>query len=395
MTTHIGIGFSQNADAEKAAQEATLQAIDQVGRSTTDFTLILSTTHYSPQKTLPVIKEHLTSSKTIGCSTSGIILSSSVETRGLAVLTIKSDVIKFGIGSATNITLENSHQSGTNMAQNSLADFGQHRRQAFLFFMDGQLSDSSLLLKGLQDIMGNVFPIVGAGCSDDFHFSNTFQIFQNNVLTQSATGLIVGGQIGIGVAGRHGWRPLGKPRLITKVDKNIIRTIDNKKAALLYKEYFGEEAKNLQSSQLGQMAILYPLGIFVEGSNEYLLRNAIDILPDGSIVCQGNVPENTEVHIMIGNKDSCKQAALQAAKEAKQNLLGKETKFIIILESMARLKLLGRKAFQEIQYIKGIFGQSVPLIGMYSHGEICPFQTTGKIKKPLLQNESIVILAIG
>ena len=395
MSTHIGIGFSQNTNEFKAAEEASLQAINQIGSSSTDFTLILNTIHYSPQNTLPIIHEHLNSNKTIGCSTAGIILPDSVKTRGLAVFTIKSDIMKFGIGSVTDLTLENSHESGTLLAQNSLADFEKHGRQAFLFFMDGQLSDSSLLLRGLQDIMGNVFPIVGAGSSDDFHFSNTFQIFQDKVLTKSATGLLLGGQINISVAGRHGWKPLGKPRIITKVKKNIIREINDKKASHIYEEYFGELSKDLQSSQLGQVAILYPLGIFIEGSNEYLLRNAIDILSDGSILCQGNIPEGAEVHIMIGNKDSCKDAAIQAAKEAKKNLLGKKAEFIIIIESIARLKLLGRKAFQEIEYIKEIFGSSVPIIGMYSHGEISPFQSTGKIKKPLLQNESIVILAAG
>jgi hypothetical protein len=62
---------------------------------------------------------------------------------------------------------------------------------------------------------------------------------------------------------------------------------------------------------------------------------------------------------------------------------------------MARLKLLGTSAFQEIQNVTRVFGAGVPLIGMYTNGEITPFQTTEKFKKPYLLNESIVILAIG
>jgi len=98
---------------------------------------------------------------------------------------------------------------------------------------------------------------------------------------------------------------------------------------------------------------------------------------------------------MIGNKDSCKQAAFEAAQEAHQNLLGKAPKLIIILESMTRLKLLSRTAFQEVIKIKEVFGLNVPIIGMYANGEICPLQSSERFKKPHLQNESIVILAIS
>jgi len=231
------------------------------------------------------------------------------------------------------------------------------------------------------------------------HFSvvcfNNFQIFQNNVLTNAATGLIIGGNANIGIGCYHGWRPLGKPRIIDKAEGNVINIISGKKASSLYQEYFGEDFKNLHSNRFDQASILYPLGIFVEGSHEYLLRNAIRVRDDGSIVCQGEVPQGAEVHIMIGNKESCKQAAISAAEDAKKNLLGKEPKLIIIFESMARLKLLGRVAFEEIENITEIFGTQVPLIGMYANGEISPFQTIEKFKKPYLLNESIVILAIG
>jgi len=39
---------------------------------------------------------------------------------------------------------------------------------------------------------------------------------------------------------------------------------------------------------------------------------------------------------MIGNKESCKQAAFRAAEEAKENLLNKVPKLVVIFESMAK-----------------------------------------------------------
>ena len=395
MPTQIGIGFSRDPDIEKAAAQAALEAKTSAQAQRIDFALLLSTIHYNPVKTLPIISKILNTKKLIGSSTAGIILSDSIETRGLAVLALSSPDIKFGIGSVANINPRDMHSSGTILAKNSVADFGKHGRQIFIFFTNGLLPNNSALLKGVQEVLGNVFPIVGAGSCDDFSFKETFQIFENRILKNSASGLILGGHVNVGVGGRHGWHPLGRPRVLTKVNNNIIVTIDGKMASSLYEEFFAEEAQKLYSTQLARMAILYPLGIYIEESSEYLLRNAIDILPDGSIVCQGEVPEGARVHIMIGSKDSCKEAAKEAALEAHKNLLGKKANLIFVIESMARLKLLGRSAFNEIKEIKEVFGPDTPLIGMYAYGEICPFQSIEPIKKPYLQNESIVVLAIG
>jgi len=395
MPTHIGIGFSNEIDTEVAASEAAIQSKTALNADTADLALIFSTIHYDPKLILSSTQNILNTPKIIGSSTAGIILSQTIETRGIAVLTINSDEIKFGTSLIDSLNEHSPRRAGANLARDTLSDFGRHGRHAFIFFVDGQFKDTATLLVGIQEILGNVFPILGAGSSDDFHFEKTFQLYNDSVMHNAASGLILGGHMNIGVGSQHGWRPLGKPRVIDKAENNIIHSISGQNAFSFYREYFGAETDSLRSNQFGQMSILYPLGIFIEGSDEYLLRNVAEILPDGSIVCQGDVPEGAEVHIMLGNKDSCKQAAIHAAEDAQKNLLGKPPKLVIIFESMARLKLLGRSAFEEIENIKYIFGANTPIIGMYTNGEISPFQTVEKFKKPYLLNESITVIAIG
>ncbi|HLF18964.1 MAG TPA: FIST N-terminal domain-containing protein [Candidatus Omnitrophota bacterium] len=395
MATHIAIGSSQTVDTLTATKEAAQKIKSSLQSTKPDLVLIFSTIHHDPDTIAQAIDNLFPGSKAIGCSSAGIIFSEKIMTNGIGILAIASDEMKFGIGAVSDITPTNIRMAGSDLAKNIVADFGQHGRHVCLFFIDGEIADSSLLLKGVQEVLGNVFPLVGAGSCDDFHFKKNFQIFGSQALEMSACGLIMGGQMSVGVSGRHGWRPLGKPRVITQAEGNIIKTIDGKKASHLYEEYFDEAYQDLRATQLGQMSILYPLGIFIEESNHFLLRNAIDILEDGSIVCQGGVPDGSEVHIMIGNKDSCKEAASEAAQEAHNNLLGKKAKLVIIIESMSRLKLLGRGAILEIAKIREIFGQDIPVFGMYAHGEICPFESVERIKKPYLQNESMVVLAVN
>ncbi|MBI5415420.1 MAG: FIST C-terminal domain-containing protein [Candidatus Omnitrophica bacterium] len=395
MSTHIGIGFSRQRDSQQAAREAALQSRTQLESTRVDFALVLITGHYDPHDALAVINDLLRGARVIGSSTVGIILSGSIERRGIAVLTITSDDMKFGTGAVEHLDTVNTPQAGAELARQCLEDFGEHGRQIFLCFVDSRLQNVSPLVQSLQASLGSVFQVIGAGSCHQLRPDDTFQIHRRQVLADSVSGVVVGGHMNVGVGSRHGWRPLGKPRFITQASGNIIQTIDGKPAYSVYEEFFGDQAVRLRSSHSGQMAILYPLGILLEESGDYLLRNAVDILPDGSIVCQGNIPEKAQVHVMIGNKDSCKQAARKAAEEARQALLGKEPKLVLVLESMARLKLLGRTAFQEIQKIKEVFGPKVPILGMYGNGEISPLQSTERFKRPHFQNGSIVTLAIS
>lgn len=395
MPTQIGIGFSRHRDSQEAAREAAFQSKTHLKSDRVDLALVLCTGHYNPAVVAPAVSDTLGGARIIGSSTAGIILSGSIETRGISVLTIVSKDIKFGIGAVGHMSAANAQDVGAELARHCVKDFGEHGRQIFLFFFDSRLQNVSALVQSLQGALGNIFPVVGAGSCHQPRPADMFQIYQHQALTNAVSGVIMGGHMGVGVGSQHGWRPLGKPRFITEASGSIIKSIDGKPAYRIYEEYFGEEASRLRSYPSDQMAILYPLGILEEENRGYLLRNAVDILSDGSIVCQGNIPQGAQVHIMIGNKNSCKQAAQKAAEEARQNLLGKEPKLILVLESMARLKLLGRAAIQEVTRIREVFGLRAPLIGMYTNGEISPLQSAERFKRPVLQNESIVVVAIS
>ena len=140
---------------------------------------------------------------------------------------------------------------------------------------------------------------------------------------------------------------------------------------------------------------MYPLGIYLEESRQYLLRNIIDILEDGSIVCHGGIPQGAEVHLMISNKDSCFNSAIDAAELVKTSLAGRQAHLVLVFESLARHKILGRNIFSELQSIKNVLGYTTPIVGMCSYGEIGPFGSMDNIKNVYLHNESILIMAFS
>ena len=344
---------------------------------------------------IETITKILQPNKIVGSSTAGIIVTDKVSPQGVAVLAINSEDIHFTTTVLPDIAGKDMRTMGFQMARNLSIEHKNPGRQILTVFSDGGLTNGASFTFGAKEVLGNTTPVVGAISSDNFAFKKTAQFYQQQILSNSAVGILMGGPISIAIGSKHGWKPLGKPRTIDKVEGCVIKTIDGKPAAMLYENYFGEDAKSLKESRLGAMAILYPMGIYLEEERYYLLRNAIDILDDGSIVCQGEVPEGSEMHLMIGSKDSCKQAAMDAALEVREGLSGRQAKLILIIESMTRYKLLGRTAIQEIQIIKDVLGYTTPMIGMYSAGEIAPFQSIDQSKNTHLQNESIVIIAIS
>lgn len=394
MGTKIGIGFSDLTHPETAAKNAAFLSKTNLNDDKIDLAIIFSTVHYPPEKTIPVFQKILNTSNLIGTSSAGLILSDGIKTKGISVLTISSDEIELGIGSVNHLKDIDSFQAGSLLAKNALSNFTSPNRQAFLYFSDTKIHNHNSFLKGLQSVLGSAFPIIGAGSSDNYRFRQTFQLYQAECMTNAAVGVLWGGHISLETGIRHGWKPLGKPRFVDASNENIIKTIDGEKASNIYKEFLSQEFNNTVSFQQNSLILFYPLGIYMDGHREYLLKNPIGMLPDGSLISRDHVPVGSRIHLMIGNKDSCIQSARDVAHEVFARLNGKLPKFILVMESMTRLKLLGRSAFQEFRNIKEIFGSAIPIIGMYSNGEVCPYETTGRFKNPLLQNESILITAV-
>lgn len=394
MATSIGIGFSQHKDSLTAAQEAAQQAKEQLKKERIDFAILLNTPHYAPEEILPIIFKTLDQTKVIGSSTVAIILNDQVETRGVGILAFHSDNILFETAAISHLDLQDIQEAGQLFGQNSIIDWGERHRKAFLFFADGSLTDISGLTAGLKEKLGHFFTIAGAGSTGDFHFQRNIQYHRDAYFSKSAVGVQLGGKPILAISGKHGWKPLGKPRTITSCQKNIIQTIDHQSAFSLYREYFNKDAEALKFNRLGQINVRYPLGIFRNTKEEYLLRNIVQVLDDESIVCQDSIEKDSTVHIMLGNRETCLQAVEQAALELKEQLKLQKPSVIIVLESILRYKLLGRAVLEELKSIQRIIGEDIPIFGMYSHGEIFPTKSEHHIET-IANNGSAILMAIG
>ncbi len=377
---------------QEAAHQACVAVKTKLNCVQTDLVIVFASPTYATIEALNVIHTILKPRRLVGSSTAGVILSEGVFTRGIGILAVNSMEMTFGIASRALDRRSEPRDAGFEWGRKINADCKSPQHQACFLFTDHAFNNS-LFIRGAQEVFGFGVPLLGAISSDNFQFQKVCQFFQQQVLTQHAVGVLISGAH-IAWSCKHGFKPLGKPRTITKARSNIIQTIDDVPAIQIYKDYLGPDAEGLTKGVFSSHAILYPLGIYIEEQRQYLLKNAIDILADGSIVCQGDVPEGAEVHLMIGNRDSCRNAAAATANQVKDMLGGRQAKLILIIESAARYKIFRNQASSEILAIKEILGYTTPLIGMYAFGEIVPITSDYITNTTHIQNESITILAI-
>ncbi len=394
MSFSVAIGFSQAQNPQEAAHQASVAIKNKLNSITTDMVIVFTSISYAKKEILDVIYPILKPIRLIGSSCSGIILSEGVFNRGLAILAINSSSITFGIGSVNLNPKDNPRKTGFELGHKINLDSKTHfQRQAAVVLCDGISQYNNQFMAGVQEILGRSFPLAGTLSCDDFKLQRSYQFYQKQILSNSSIGFLINSMFPVAFSNKHGFKPLGKPRTITSVEGPIIHTIDHRPAVKLYEEYLKDVSKNLKNGFLNSPVTIYPLGVYSENQQQYLLRYPVDILTNGSIVCQTDIPPNTEVHLMISNRDSCKNAATAAAQEIKY-ALGGQAQLLFIFESMGRQRILSHHLFLEIQAIKELLGDSVPIIGMYGFGELCPLGSSTESTDTYLQNGSLSLLAI-
>ena len=368
--------------------------MESLGQPQADLILVFASIRFDQESLLKGIASVAPHSWMAGCSTAGEILTEGPSRRSVAVMAIRSDTLQVATGLGLRMSV-NSRQAGQEVASQVL-QAKVPNPHGMLLFPDGLTGNGAEVIRGVQDRMGLSFPIAGGSAADDFSFTRTYQYFQGKFYSDAVAGVLLAGPIAVGIGARHGWRPLGKPRRVTRSVANIVQELDGQTAVNLYETYFGRAAESLKAGALADMSIVYPLGMPIPGEEEYLLRNVVRVDPGtGSLVYAGEVPEESEVRLMMGSKERALDAARRAAEQAVLSIAPRAPTFALVFSSCSRARLFGRRAGEEIAAIRRGLGRSVPIIGFYDYGEQAPLSAAGFRGLSYFHNETLVVCAVS
>ncbi len=395
MAISVGVGTSKEFESFAAGTLAAKNALDKLGSNDPDILFCFASSRFDHIQLIRGIKSILPNAPLIGCTTAGEITSAGTEKKSVSILAIKSNSLHAAIGIGKNVS-KNSRGAGQEVARDTIIKTKKGAiRHAFMMLPDGLNGNGVEIIRGVQEVLGTSFPIVGGSSADEFMFKKTFQYYEESVLTDCVGGILFSGDISVGIGARHGWYPLGKPRIVTEADHNIIKKLDGKPAARIYEDYFGKRAADLNNEPLARMSVMYPLGMSIPEEEECIIRNALSVDKNGALICAGEVSCGSEIRIMMGSKEAALKAAKKAAEIALSGLRKQKADIVFVFDSVSRERLFGRKSEEEIEVIKSIFGKDTPIIGFYTYGEQAPLGATINLGQTFFHNETIVVFAIG
>ena len=386
----VGVGGGKGFDPLKLGQKVAQDSIERLGKTTPDLVIVFSSSRIDQKEILQGIRSVTGSSPLIGCSGASQMTGRSLD-EDLVVVTLVSDTfrIRTGLGRGLRQDARKAGQEAAWAASRDLKEKGRF----FLAFSDGLSGKEDDAIRGIQEVLGTSFPILGASGADNFRFEKSFQYYENQVLEDSLCGSLFFGTLTFGIGSRHGWLPLGRSRRVTRAMGNFVEELDGKPAVSIYEDYFGEDFYK-SDEPLARRSLFYPLGLST-GGEELLIRQPLSVGSGGSLVCAGEVPEGQEVRLMIGTKESLLDATRHAAQGVLKTLSGKKARIVFIFESASRRKLLGRDAHQELQIFHEFFGEDIVIAGCYDYGEKFPLGDERHLGQTYFLNEAIVLLALG
>ena len=397
MSIKAGVGVDSGSDSFIATKNAAQVAVTSLG-SDPDLFIVFASSVYDSQHVLKGLRSVSADAHIIGSSTAGEITTHGPTNKNsVAVMAIKSDTVNFftGVGQDIQVSPFAAGKAAAMSVKKSAGD----ALKAFIMIPDVLTGNGAETVRGVLSALGAHFPVVGGASGDDFKFVKTYQYCEDSVYSGACVGLGMSGEFSMGIGVKHGWLPIGLPMKVTRSEGAVLHEIDGKPAISLYEDYFGEEkARELRTQTLAKLAITYPIGMNKEGSDELLIVDPLSVDANGSITCAAEVPTGADIRLMIGSSDEAIAIAKVAAEDALKQLNGKKPQAIIIFNCIARQRLFGVRAGEEISAIQSVLGLDTPLIGFYTYGEQAPLG--GEVRNiekcnPSFHNETVVILALG
>lgn len=389
-----GVGINQNITNHKeTAVAAAREALDKMKGNKPNIVFSFASIQYDQKQVLRGLNEIFPNTIIVGGSAAGEITSWNTVFDAVNVIAIASDQIKFTVGNSKGVS-KDSFKAAAGATKDLIKNSGGKKPDLIITLFDGMTGNGAGLVDGVKSVAGDNHPIIGGSLGDDYKFEKTFEYCQDKVLTDSIVLVGLTGKFSYGFGIRHGWEPVGLPLKVTKADGVNLQEVDNKPALRVYEDYFGKDATELIKEPLARMAYTYPIGIAVEGSDELLIRDPVIANKKGEITMAAAIPEGTTIRLMIGDRNRAIKAAKQAAEIALSQLEGKNPRFILMFNCMARNKLLGIRCSEENETVQNAIGEDVPMMGFYTYGEQGPL--LGKKNSPAyFHNETMTLLVVG
>jgi hypothetical protein len=380
----VSIGHSIDPDSLSAIAEAIEECKLSLDGEVPQAGILFAAIDFEHALILQYIQDVFPGIELIGGTTNGEVSSSmGFQQDSLTLMLFVSDEveIKAGLGRSVSKNPILIAQQAVEMAK--VKSSGQ--TQLCLTFPDSITSNGVLILEGLKKSLGEQIPIIGGMTADDYTFSQTYQFFQNEVVSDAVPVLLFCGNLKFSYGVASGWVPISKRSCVTKVEGNVVYEIGEQRALDFYQHYLGKEG-------FAANYAIHALAVFEEDDSFYMRApNGYDV-ESGSVTFFSDIPLGATVQITDATSENILQASETSLQQALANFTGNNIAAALFISCAARRRILGTLTSEEYQRITKHLSHNLPCCGFYAYGEIAPLTAN---KETRFHNKTFVTLLIG
>lgn len=328
------------------------------------------------------IKKFYPKAHVFSATTAGEILDTSVADNTIVVTAIFFESTKIEVAQTSIKSMKESFEVGKKLASKLNPKDLVHT----IIISDGLNINGTELVKGLSSVLPKNVAVTGGLAGDGANFKETL-VGLDAAPKQKAVGLIgfYGKKLKVGYGSMGGWDSFGPERLITRSEGSVLFELDNKPVLKLYKEYLGDQAKDLPASGL-----LFPLSIHPKSESKEIVRTILAVdEKNQSMTFAGDMPEGFYARLMKANFDHLIDGSASAAGLTNKSPGLNKPDFALLISCVGRKLILKQRIDEEVEVVKTKLGKQVAITGFYSYGEICPIASEGK--KCELHNQTMTI----
>jgi len=221
----------------------------------------------------------------------------------------------------------------------------------------------------LMDKIYNTFALdihyLGGGCGS-WDLKNRDCILSNQGVSRNAALLCFAEGIRSHIGVAHGWQPISDPIKVTESHDDRLITLDWKPAREVYcRQLFEHTGMQIDDHNFPLLAPTHPFGI-ARLDAEMVVRDPYALDGD-DILCLGDIPAGSHIHIMHGEKRHLLDAASEARQRAQATAGGAPGRCQLVIDCISRALFLGDHFQRELD----AFSQpGLPMLGALTIGEI-------------------------
>jgi hypothetical protein len=351
-----------------AGTELGMKIVAQIGGAP-DAVIVFSSPANNHSSLLRTLVETTGTKVLVGCSSAGEYTADASGEGLTCAVALRAADMRFAASVGRTIST-NYRKAADDLANGFDGDVvNEFRHHTALILIDALAGHTENFVEALTVATAGTYRFFGGGAGDDARFQSTKVFCGTEVYSDAAVGLEILSDKPFGIGARHGWCPVGAPLRVTESEQSSILSLNVAPAVEAFADH--AEATNQRFDPADPMPFFLHNIVGIETDTGHKLRVPLGLTGDGGVVCAADVPMGATAHIMRIEKPAAAEAAVDAARDAMQQVEseGFRPKGVLFFDCVATRLRLGQEFGSELDALSTEIG-GIPFAGFNSYGQV-------------------------